>query len=105
MLAELEALLAWLDALEAWFAAVLALLDELLAKFDELDAWLEALFALLVAACASTIKSHLAESAFVLIGVVPVEVWVVLQRYTLLLDESFTISLALNVTPELQLPL
>jgi hypothetical protein len=54
--------------------------NDLIAKLDELEAELEALLALLVADAASTIKSHLATSALELIGVVPVDVCVVLQR-------------------------
>ena len=97
LVAELEALDAWLLALDAWLAAVLAELDELLAKLELLDAEFAAALAEFVADCASTIKSHLATSALELIGVVPVDVWVVLQRYTLLLEPSFTISLVFDL--------
>jgi hypothetical protein len=105
VLALLDALFAKLELLDAWLAELLAWFADVFAELEELDAELAAALADVLAAAASTIKSHLAESALELIGVVPVDVCVVLQRYTLLLDESFTISLALKVTPALHEPL
>lgn len=52
----------------------------------------------------SITRSHLAESALELIGVVPLEVCAVLQRYTLELLESLTRSRTVYDVPAAQLP-
>jgi len=77
LVAEVLALLAWVLAVLAELAALVADVDALLALVDAAEADAAALVAEVVADALSTIRSHLALSALVLIGCEPEDVWLV----------------------------